>query len=96
MANWFRANKMCLNASKIKYIIFHTQNKPVDPAICNVVYNTNKIGLHDDPALITPIEGISAENQESSFKLLGVHFDEHLSFKQHIDILSSKLSINCQ
>jgi hypothetical protein len=40
MANWFRANKMCLNVSKTKYIIFRTQNKPVDPNICNVVYNT--------------------------------------------------------
>ncbi len=74
------------------YIIFRTQNKPVDPAICNVIYNTNEIGLPEDPALITPIERISSENQESSFKLLGVHFNEHLSFKTHIDILSSKLS----
>ncbi len=58
MANWFRANKMCLNASKTKYIIFRTSNKPVDPNICNVVYNTNEIGLPEDPALITPIERI--------------------------------------
>jgi hypothetical protein len=31
MANWFHANKMCMNASKTKYIIFRTHNKPVDP-----------------------------------------------------------------
>jgi hypothetical protein len=92
MANWFRANKMCLNASKTKYIIFRTPNKPVDPNICNVVYNTNEIGLPEDPALITPIERISEESQERSFKLLGVYFDEHLSFKHHIDILCTKLS----
>jgi hypothetical protein len=92
MANWFRTNKMCLNASKTKYIIFRTQNKPVDPNICNVVYNTNELGLPEDPALITPIEPIFKESQERSFKLLGVHFDEHLSFKHHIDILCTKLS----
>jgi hypothetical protein len=92
MANWFRANKMSLNASKTKYIIFRTQNKPVDPAVCNLVYNTNEFGLPEDPALITPIERISSENQESSFKLLGVYIDEHLSFKHHIDILCAKLS----
>jgi hypothetical protein len=39
VANWFLANKMSLNDSKTKYIIFRTYNKPVDPQICNVVYN---------------------------------------------------------
>jgi hypothetical protein len=92
MANWFRANKMCLKASKTKYPIFRTLNKPVDPNICNVVYNTNEIGLPEDPALITPNERIFEDSQERSFKLLGVHFDEHLSFRHHIDILCTKLS----
>jgi hypothetical protein len=92
MANWFRANKMSLNASKTKYIIFRTQNKPVDPQICNVVYNSTELGLPDDPALIFPIDRISFTSAESSFKLLGVLFDEHLSFKPHIDMLCSKLS----
>ncbi len=92
MANWFRANKMSLNASKTKYIIFRNQNKPVDPQICNVVYNSTEIGLPDDPALISPIERISFTSAESSFKLLGVYFDEYLSFKPHIDMLCSKLS----
>ncbi len=92
MGNWFRSNKMSLNASKTRYIIFRTQNKPVDPAVCNVVYNSNEISTPDDPALISPIERISFESRESSFKLLGVHIDEHLSFRQHIDILCSKLA----
>jgi hypothetical protein len=90
MANWFRANKLSLNASKTKYIIFRTHNKPVDPQICNVVYNSTEIGLPDDPALISLIDRISFT--ESSFKLLGVLFDEYLSFKPHIDMLYSKLS----
>jgi hypothetical protein len=55
MANWFRANKMSVNASKTKYIIFRTQNKPVNPLECNVVYNSNEIGQPEDPALISPI-----------------------------------------
>jgi hypothetical protein len=37
MTNWFRANKMSVNASKTEYIIFRTHNKPVDPLICNVL-----------------------------------------------------------
>ena len=92
MANWFRANKMCLNASKTKYIIFRTQNKPVDPLLCNVYYNCTEIGQPDDPTMITQLERISFEGSEKSFKLLGVYFDEYLSFKPHIDMLCTKIS----
>jgi hypothetical protein len=92
IANWFRSNKMQLNASKTKYIIFRTKNKHIDPQACSVVYNCTEIGLPDDPALITPIERISFDNPEKSFKLLGVLFDEFLSFKPHVDMLCSKIS----
>jgi hypothetical protein len=83
---------MQLNASKTKYIIFRTKNKHIDPQACSVVYNCTEIGLPDDPALITPIERISFDNPEKSFKLLGVLFDEFLSFKPHVDMLCSKIS----
>jgi hypothetical protein len=92
MANWFRSNKMQLNASKTKYIIFRTKNKYIDPQACNVVYNCTEIGLPDDPSLISPIERISFESNEKSFKLLGVLFDEYLCFKPHIEMLCSKIS----
>ena len=67
-------------------------NKQIDPQACSVVYNSNEIGLPEDPALITPIERISFDNPEKSFKLLGVLFDEYLSFKPHVDMLCSKIS----
>jgi hypothetical protein len=96
MANWFRANKMCLNASKTKYIIFRTHNKPVDPLACNVVYNCTEIGLPNDPNLTTPMERISFDNTESSLKLLGVLFDEFLSFKSSLGryVFGSEISYN--
>jgi hypothetical protein len=59
IANWFRSNKMQLNASKTKYIIFRTKNKQIDPQACSVVYNSNEIGLPKDPALITPVRSLS-------------------------------------
>jgi hypothetical protein len=59
MANWFRANKMSVNASKTKFIIFKTYNKQVNPEDCIVVYNSTEIGLPDDPNMIYPIERIS-------------------------------------
>ncbi len=92
MANWFRSNKMQLNASKTKYIIFRTKNKQIDPLACSVVYNSTEIGLPNDPSLISPIERISFENPEKSFKLLGVLFDQFLSFKPHIEMFCSKIS----
>jgi hypothetical protein len=92
MANWFRANKMSVNASKTKFIIFKTQNKPVNPQDCLIVYNSNEIGHQEDPSKIYQIDRISNEGDEKHFKLLGVLLDENLSFKAHIDMLCTKIS----
>jgi hypothetical protein len=92
MANWFRANKMAVNVSKTKYIIFRTQGKPIDPNVCGVVYNSTELGHPDDPSLMFPIQRIYNNGDETSFKLLGVHFDEYLSFDKHISHLCSKIS----
>jgi hypothetical protein len=92
MANWFRSNKMSVNASKTKYIIFKTPNKYVNPLDCNIVYNSTEIGLPDDPNMISPIDRISNESNEKHFKLLGILLDENLSFKAHIDLVCSKIS----
>jgi hypothetical protein len=92
IANWFRANKMALNVSKTKFIVFRTHNKPVNPLDCVISYNSTEIGLPDDPALISPIERIHSEGRETSFKLLGVLLDEYLSFNDHISMLVRKIS----
>ncbi len=92
MANWFRANKMSVNASKTKFIIFKAYNKPVNPQDCIVVYNSTEIGHPDDPNMIYPIDRISNASYEKSFKLLGILLDENLSFKSRIDLLCSKIS----
>jgi hypothetical protein len=41
---WFKANKMAVNTSKTKYIIFRTQGKFINDAECNLVYNNNVPG----------------------------------------------------
>jgi hypothetical protein len=92
MANWFRANKMAVNTSKTKFIIFRTHGKQVNPEDCNILYNSNEIGLPENPDLIMPIDRISNLNEEKSFKLLGVYFDEYLAFDHHITQLCSKIS----
>ena len=95
LANWFRANKMAVNISKTKYIIFHTKGKRFTFNNNSIVYNENEIGKPQDPALVTPLERIYDAHplpECRSYKLLGVHFDETLSFNLHAKLLCSKLS----
>jgi hypothetical protein len=92
IANWYRSNKMAVNTSKTKFMIFRTHGKVVNPNDCHVVYNANEIGKQADPSQIMSIDRIHNEGTESSFKLLGVHFDEFLSFNQHITHLCAKIS----
>jgi len=92
IANWFRSNKMAVNTSKTKYIIFRNQGKHIPVDDCKIVYNANEIGTFQDPNLISPIERIHNQGLEKSFKLLGVLFDEYLAFDHHINSLCSKIS----
>jgi hypothetical protein len=95
LANWFRANKMAVNTNKTKFIIFHTKGKKIEMQNKTVVFNNNEIGKAEDPSLITPLERIcnsNADPQKRAFKLLGVYFDENLSFNYHVNYLCCKLS----
>ncbi len=91
IANWFCSNKMALNTSKTKFIVFRTRGKVINPIDCQLVYNGNEIGKPVIPDLIYPIERIHNEGSMSSFKLLGVLFDEYLTFDDHISHLCSKI-----
>jgi hypothetical protein len=92
IANWFRVNKMAVNTAKTKFIVFRTRGKRVDPNHCNLLFNNNEIGLPEDPSLIFPITRIHNEGAETSFKLLGILFDEYLSFDSHINNICSKIA----
>ncbi len=83
---------MAVNTSKTKFIVFHTRGKPINPADCQVMYNSNESGSLNDPLLIFPIERINNDGSTKSFKLLGVHLDEYLSFDAHPDNICSKIS----
>ncbi len=58
IGNWFRANKMSINTSKTKFIIFRTRGKRIDPDDCRLMFNNNEIGKPNDPGLIYPITRI--------------------------------------
>jgi hypothetical protein len=44
IAVWFRENKMAVNTSKTKFIIFRTRGKVINPADCNLTFNNNEPG----------------------------------------------------
>ncbi len=83
---------MAVNTTKTKFIVFRTRGKRVDPADCLVVFNNNEIGKVENRDLITPVQRVYNEGEETSFKLLGVLFDEYLSFEAHVSFLCTKIS----
>jgi hypothetical protein len=92
IANWFLSNKMAVNTTKTKYIIFRTNGKPIDETVLNVVFNSSEIGKPNNPLQIFNIERIHNAGAIKNFKLLGLYLDEYLTFDAHINMLCSKVS----
>ena len=53
LAIWFRANKMSVNLSKTKYIIFHAKNKKIDDENLPVIFDSNEPGKPINPSFVT-------------------------------------------
>jgi hypothetical protein len=99
-ATWFRANKLKVNTTKTKYIIFHTKGKKIDLQGREIFYNDNEPGCPQNPALVSTLDRVHnnhIEKSSRSYKLLGIEMDEHLSFNSQTNALHSKLakSIYC-
>jgi hypothetical protein len=95
LSRWFRANKMAVNTSKTKYIIFHTQGKIVSTLGLNLIFGDNDNNATNDPSKITILERVHANNpniQSRTYKLLGINLDENLNLNMHTSTLLTKLS----
>jgi len=93
-ATWFSANRMAVNVSKTKFIIFHNKGKKVNMNGKQIVFDTN-IGTNSNPSLISPLERIHSNHPDPDhrhYKLLGVLIDENLTFQSHINYVRNKLS----
>ena len=77
---WFRANKLCLNVNKIKYIIYR-------PNTINLLTTNIQIKINDQP-----IERIGNNMNNKAFKFLGIHIDENITWKSHINYICTKIS----
>ena len=76
VSTWFKSNKLSLNVDKTKWSLFHPLSK-------------RQFLPQTLPNLL--IEDIHIKREHVT-KFLGVFIDENLSWKQHIEILSSKIS----
>ena len=75
-STWFKPNKLSLNVDKTKWLLFHPLSK-------------RQLLQQTLPNLF--IENIHIKKEHVT-KFLSVFIDESLSWKQHIDIISSKIS----
>ena len=73
---WFKANKLSQNLPKTKYLLFHPASK--------------KRFLRE-PLPFLKMDNVVIE-RENVTKFLGVLIDENLSWKQHINDVSTKIS----
>ena len=76
--SWFNSNKLSLNASKTKYIFFHSQAHSD-----NIPLKLPKLEINTTTIV-----------RESVIKFLGVLLDENLSWKTHINTIENKISKN--
>jgi Reverse transcriptase (RNA-dependent DNA polymerase) len=96
IANWFRANKMAVNVSKMNYIIFKPRGAKIELGDNEgIFYNDNEIGCEQEISKITKLCRVYNENPNAgdrTYKLLGLLLDEHISFDDHCRHTHSKIA----
>ena len=78
VGDWFKANKLSLNLEKTNFILFCSRRKLANVPRCDISINI-------DNQCISKV---------TSAKFLGVHIDEHLTWSEHINVISKKISKN--
>ena len=73
---WFQRNKLNLNPSKTRYMIFNSKCEG---------NNYVRIGTE-------PIERVWEKGKEKSFKLVGLNIDENLKWTHHINVVAKKIN----
>jgi hypothetical protein len=95
LSRWFRANKMAVNVSKTKFMIFKPAGVFIDESVGNrVIFDDNDEGLNDASKIFS-IDRVFDKNtnlEDRTFKFLGLYLDENLSFNEHCKKLINKIS----
>ena len=77
--DWLCANKLSLNVKKTNWCIFSPQNSNFEVNL-NITIN-NEI-----------ISQIGIRNNEETVKFLGIYIDPHITWKKHVNSVSSKMA----
>lgn len=80
IADWFKANKLTLNASKTKYILFRNKQQKVN-------FESLTLSIEDKE-----IDRIGTECKNESFKFVGINLDEYLNWNHHVKSVKNKAS----
>jgi hypothetical protein len=94
MARWFRANRLVVNTKKTQFIVFHSKHKKLELGNLKLVYNDNEPGANN-PELINNLERIHSNHAipaNRQYRLLGIIFDENLTFEKNTKAILAKLS----
>ena len=78
--DWFRANRLCLNVKKTKYILFRPTTNYPKTINENIYLNGQQV------------DRVGNNQNEKSFKFLGIHLDETLTWKYHTQNVCSKIA----
>ena len=78
VATWFKANKLSLSISKTKYYLFHSTRKRKD--ILNIL---PPLHIYNAPI-----------KKEIVTNFLGEYLDENISWKHHINIVSTNVCMS--
>ena len=78
-SEWFKCNKLTLNISKTKYMIFRAKNMPLNNSI------SLKIGNET-------LERYGEDCNTKSFKFVGIQLDEFFTWKHHISVIRKKIA----
>ena len=95
MALWFKANKLAVNKTKTKFMIFRTKGKKIPINLPPLLFDENEPNLPHDPQKITELERYHDKHEQKecrAYKLLGIYLDEHLSLDVHVNHIVSKLT----
>jgi len=95
MAIWFKANKLAVNKSKTKYIIFRTKGKKLPQNLPPLVIDENDRNVPHDPNKVTVLERYHNQHEKNecrAYKLLGIYLNEFLTLDAHVSHIVKKLN----
>ena len=78
LADWFKANKLTLNISKTKYMLFRKKTTNIDFSNLKLLIEGKEI------------DRIGQGCKEDSFKFVGINLDEFLTWEQHTKYVTGK------